>query len=163
MVMQKFSMVLIALTLVFITNNIGFALKRSCGSLLTSRLYKVCQDLGGYNVFRDDGHPRRQRRSIVEECCRNACSDKDVSQYCRIKSTKEDFSEEIPEPVPNEIPKITSTTEPYQIKKVIDITEITSDYPPILFGTVSPEYTGNSMSPQISKYYDYQPFEDHTQ
>lgn len=71
------------------------AVRRSCGKYLADRIYDICKARGGYMAHEGNvatstttttrapvlSH-RRVRRGVVEECCRQSCTDATLIQYC---------------------------------------------------------------------------------
>lgn len=69
------------------------AVRRSCGKYLADRIYDICKARGGYSQLSaapstttttraPELSHRRVRRGVVEECCRQSCTDATLIQYC---------------------------------------------------------------------------------
>lgn len=52
--------------------------RHSCGPNLDKRVQDLCKTRGGSNQMK----PYRRRRNIVNECCKQICSDSQVHKYC---------------------------------------------------------------------------------
>ncbi|XP_059617238.1 insulin-like peptide [Phlebotomus argentipes] len=69
--------------------------RKSCGSELADRIASVCN--GEYNeLYFSDSEPHtRVRRGIVDECCKNSCSDSKLkSQYCQTRDDSDAVSDD---------------------------------------------------------------------
>lgn len=53
--------------------------RHSCGPNLDKRVQDLCKSRGGSNQMKPH---RRRRRNIVNECCKQICSDSQVHKYC---------------------------------------------------------------------------------
>jgi Insulin/IGF/Relaxin family len=71
-------------------------LRKSCGKELNNRIFYICSKYGGFATLDDSlstSH-RRQKRGIVDECCKRACIDWDLRQYCNQNFVTGDASSE---------------------------------------------------------------------
>ncbi|XP_055712155.1 insulin-like growth factor II isoform X2 [Phlebotomus papatasi] len=118
--------------------------RKSCGSDLADRIATVCN--GEYNelYWSDSDSHTRVRRGIVDECCKNRCSDSRLrSQYCQ---TKDDSAR-----VADDSSVYVSKEEhpPEELKKSLDEPIIPHSRlsPTPEIGTVAPEYNLRGMIP----------------
>lgn len=62
------------------------AVRKSCGKYLADRISDLCKARGGYSQLTsadsEQRSHRRTKRGIVEECCRQSCTDTILMQYC---------------------------------------------------------------------------------
>ncbi|XP_062539457.1 bombyxin B-2 homolog [Armigeres subalbatus] len=138
--MKPTFIVLLFLTMLLITNVSARAVRRSCGKYLADRISDLCKVRGGYSQLGSvDGgmQPyRRRKRGIVDECCKQSCTDAALMQYCM---------EQVEEPeevvTSNEESKPTT---PATTEKIVKQPLFTTKFPfntlPMEFGTVRPEF-----------------------
>ncbi|XP_055682380.1 uncharacterized protein LOC129789545 [Lutzomyia longipalpis] len=117
--------------------------RKSCGSLLADRIAIACN--GEYNeLYWTDNEPQtRVRRGIVDECCRNSCTDSQLKRlYCMNKDDSVAVSDDSSVYVSNE------EHPPEEQKKVFHDPFVhlkVSSTPEI--GTVAPEFNLRGMIP----------------
>ncbi|XP_055524366.1 bombyxin B-7-like isoform X2 [Wyeomyia smithii] len=131
--------------LVFLPNNhyvCARAVRRSCGKYLADRISDICKARGGYtqlstSLIQHQSH-RRNKRGVVEECCKRSCTDDTLIQYCMELSSAEEQTEQVS--ILN-VPKITT---PYSTEYLVSQVQYTTKFPiktiPIEVGTVRPEF-----------------------
>lgn len=77
-------------TIVLLSHHVhARAVRRSCGKYLADRIYDICKARGGYSQLNlapttrtPEFNHRRVKRGVVEECCRQSCTDSALIQYC---------------------------------------------------------------------------------
>lgn len=77
-------------TLVLLSHHVHTrAVRRSCGKYLADRIYDICKARGGYSQLSvtpttraPEFSHRRVKRGVVEECCRQSCTDLQLQIYC---------------------------------------------------------------------------------
>lgn len=116
------------------------AVRKSCGKYLADRISDICKVRGGYTQlgFVDSGTPfhHRRKRGIVEECCKQSCTDAALMQYC-MEQVEE--PEEVVTSMEEGKPAIPATTEKV-VKQPLFTTKFPFNTLPMEFGTVRPEF-----------------------
>lgn len=131
----------VVLLIVLSSSNIyARVLRRSCGKYLADRISDLCNARGGYNQLSSTDSllqtHHRAKRGVVEECCKQSCTDTTLIQYCMEQA-------EEPEVVviSNEESKFTTPT---PMKKSLEQFKFTTRFPmqtiPMEIGTVRPEF-----------------------
>ena len=77
--MNSMCLLVIVLELVLSAAGEEGIIRKACGSQLVIRIENVCKNKGG--LYQNGS---RQRRQIIEECCKTACTDDFIAQhYCK--------------------------------------------------------------------------------
>lgn len=91
-------------TIVLLSHHVhARAVRRSCGKYLADRIYDICKARGGYSQLSavapttraPEFSHRRVRRGVVEECCRQSCTDSTLIQYCMESSSAVESAESV--------------------------------------------------------------------
>lgn len=129
------------------------AVRRSCGKYLADRIYDICKARGGY-MAHGGGYVatsttttttrapelshRRVRRGVVEECCRQSCTDATLIQYCMESAVESAESGQFNGPEQNK-PAIPVSTEK-SINQIFSTKFPMRNSVPFEVGTVRPEF-----------------------
>lgn len=137
---MKLTFITVVLLIMLSCSNVNArAFRRSCGKYLADRISDLCKARGGYN------HPssrhdvlqthHRVKRGVVDECCKQSCTDATLIQYCMNQA-------EEPEVVINF--DVESTTQA-PTEKSVEQFKFTTRFPlqaiPMEIGTVRPEFS----------------------
>lgn len=125
------------------------AVRRSCGKYLADRISDICKARGGYSQLNEatstrapelSSH-RRVRRGVVEECCRQSCTDTTLIQYCMEQSAVESAESMIHSDgaEPNN-PAVPVPTEKSVDKQIYSTKFPIRNTVPFEVGTVRPEF-----------------------
>lgn len=116
------------------------ALRRSCGKYLADRISDLCKARGGYNQLSSSDSAalshHRSKRGVVDECCKQSCTDTTLMQYCM---------EQVEEPAVEVVSKRESkSTTLAPTEKSVEQVKFTTRFPmntiPMEIGTVRPEF-----------------------
>lgn len=138
---MKLTFVTIVLLIMLSKSNVNArALRRSCGKYLADRISDLCKVRGGYNQlsFTDSAQQihHRAKRGVVEECCKQTCTDTTLIQYCMEQAEEPEV-----EVISN---KESKATTPAPTKKSLEQIKFTTRFPmhtiPMEIGTVRPEF-----------------------
>lgn len=134
------------------------AVRKSCGKYLADRISDLCKARGGYSQLTsgdsEQRSHRRVKRGVVEECCRQSCTDTILMQYCMEQV-------EQPEDVAMSREESKPTTPPTTARTVEQL-PFTTRFPfnamPMEFGTVRPEFNrinAKYMGSRRKQYYRF--------
>lgn len=131
----------VAVLIVLSSSNVNArALRRSCGKYLADRISDLCKVRGGYNQLSSTDRIHqphsRAKRGVVEECCKQSCTDTTLIQYCMEQAEEPDVVV-----ISNEEIKVTT---PAPTEKSLEQFKFTTRFPmhsiPMEIGTVRPEF-----------------------
>lgn len=134
-------------TIVLLSHHVhARAVRRSCGKYLANRIYEICKARGGYsqlNVTPTTRTPefshRRVKRGVVEECCRQSCTDSTLIQYCMESAVESGESVQFDDGVEKIKPMVSFPTEK-SINQIFSTKFPIRNTVPFEVGTVRPEF-----------------------